>query len=245
MEKTPDINFILPNDWFLQRPIDFEHKQYVLGSFLIKVEEALSRGEIYPYFTELSLHMASIGSFRKSNHFYIIDKKFQEVDDEVMLYELKPRKSKKKFSEEENIELSKILDYAHDKLLQYFSICKSMWDMTFDATTIKIRKNKNNLDTKMSYVVYRDTFANKILVWECNYILMSKKKNDSQVKFKLIYHGNDKKFTEVINENSTNKDLSIPIFEVFSTQNFPLSPTLVPLFKRKIHLYFTQTLSYK
>lgn len=242
MEKTPHINFILPSDWFLQRPIDFEHKQYVLGSLLVKVEEALSRGEIYPHFTELSLHMASIGSYLKSNQYYVINKDFESVDDEVMLYELKPKKSRKKFTKEENMELVKILAYSHDKLLQYFSVCKGMWDMTFDATSIKIRKNKDNLDSKRSYVVYQDTFNNEIFVWESEYILLSDKKGDSQIKFNLIYHGDDKKFTEVIKEHSTTKDTSIPIFEVFSSQNFPLNPTLVPLFKRKIHSYFTQSL---
>ena len=140
MEKTPHINFILPSDWFLQRPIDFEHKQYVLGSLLVKVEDALSKGELYPYFTELSLHMASIGSFLKNESYYIIDKEFNSVDDEVMLYELKPKKNRKKFTQEEYAEMVKILAYAHEKLLQYFTICKSVWDMSYDATSIKLRK---------------------------------------------------------------------------------------------------------
>ena len=72
MEKQP-IKFILPPDWFLQRPIDFEHKEYVLNSFLMKVEDALSNGEIYPYFTEISLHLASIGNFLKTNKYIFIN----------------------------------------------------------------------------------------------------------------------------------------------------------------------------
>ena len=45
MEKK-STKFILNSDWFLQRPIDMEHKEYILSSFLSKVEEALGRGEI-------------------------------------------------------------------------------------------------------------------------------------------------------------------------------------------------------
>jgi hypothetical protein len=242
MENNSNINFILPSDWFLQRPIDFEHKQYVLSSLLVKVEDALSRGELYPYFTELSLHMASIGSFLKNNSYYTIDKNFHSVDDEVMLYELKPKKNRKKFTEPEYAELVKILAYSHEKLLQYFSICKSVWDLSFDATSIKLRKNKKKIDKKKSYVVYQDNFNNQQFVWETDYIVNSEKKGDTYMLFNLIYSGDNKTFTEVVKDHSTTQKIDIPIFEVFSSQNFPLESTLLPLFKRKIHSYFTQTL---
>lgn len=242
MEKNPNINFILPSDWFLQRPIDFEHKQYVLSSLLVKVEEALSRGELYPYFTELSLHMASIGSFIKNESYYIIDKEFKSVDDEVMLYELKPRKNRKKYTKEEYAELVKIMAYAHEKLLQYFSICKGVWDMSYDATSIKLRKNKKQLDKKVSYVVYQDTFNESTIVWESQFIINSERRGDTTIKFDKIYEGNNKTFKEVVKENSTSQNFDIPIFEVFSSQNFPLENTLIPLFKRKLHTFFTQSL---
>ena len=242
MEKNPNTNFILPSDWFLQRPIDFEHKQYVLSSLLVKVEEALSRGELYPYFTELSLHMASIGSFIKNESYYIIDKEFKSVDDEVMLYELKPRKNRKKYTKEEYAELVKIMPYAHEKLLQYFSICKGVWDMSYDATSIKLRKNKKQLDKKVSYVVYQDTFNESTIVWESQFIINSERRGDTTIKFDKIYEGNNKTFKEVVKENSTSQNLDIPIFEVFSSQNFPLENTLIPLFKRKLHTFFTQSL---
>ena len=242
MEKNPNINFILPSDWFLQRPIDFEHKQYVLSSLLVKVEEALSRGELYPYFTELSLHMASIGSFIKNESYYIIDKEFKSVDDEVMLYELKPRKNRKKYTKEEYAELVKIMAYAHEKLLKYSSICKGVWDMSYEATSIKLRKNKKQLDKKVSYVVYQDTFNESTIVWESQFIINSERRGDTTIKFDKIYEGNNKTFKEVVKENSTSQNLNIPIFEVFSSQNFPLENTLIPLFKRKLHTFFTQSL---
>ena len=39
----------LETDWFLKKPIDLEHKEYVLNYFLKRVEESLSSGEIYPF----------------------------------------------------------------------------------------------------------------------------------------------------------------------------------------------------
>jgi hypothetical protein len=114
--------------------------------------------------------------------------------------------------------------------------------MTYDATSFKIRKNKKNIDKRLSYVVYQDKFSETTYVWESEYIIKSDKKGDTQIRFDLIYKGQDKTFSKVVEDHSTNKNLDIPIFEVFSSENFPLEPTLVPLFKRKIHSFFTQSL---
>jgi hypothetical protein len=242
MEQVTPIKFILPPDWFLKDPIDFEHKEYVLNSFLIKVEDALSRGEIYPYFTEISLHLASIGSYLKNSKYVVVKKEFESYDDEVMLYELKSKKTRKKLSDEQEKEIHHILISAHEKMLQYFAICRGIWDLSFESTSIKLRKNKKNLDTLKSYTVYQDLFNKEVYVWECMLSKISEKKSDTKMSFKLIYKGNDKKFSEVIEQNSTSKDITYPIFEAFSTQNLPLEQTLLPLFKRKVQSYFTQTI---
>jgi len=242
MEQVTPIKFILPPDWFLKDPIDFEHKEYVLNSFLMKVEDALSRGEIYPYFTEISLHLASIGSYLKNSKYVVVKKEFESYDDEVMLYELKSKRTRKKLSDEQEKEIHHILVSAHEKMLQYFAICRGIWDLSFESTSIKLRKNKKNLDTLKSYTVYQDLFNKEVYVWECMLSKISEKKSDTKMSFKLIYKGNDKKFSEVIEQNSTSKDITYPIFEAFSTQNLPLEQTLLPLFKRKVQSYFTQTI---
>lgn len=241
METPTKHNFLLPSDWFLQRPIDAEHKFYILNSFLQKVEDALSRGEVYPYFTEISLHMASIGSYMKKQKYITVDKEITKVDEEILLWELKEKKSRKKFSKQEIDELDKILKDSHEKLVQYFTVCKGIWDLTFDSTSIKVRKNKRNLGSELSYVVYQDKYNEEIYVWECTYNSASPVRGDSKISFELIYKGTTHKFTEVINEYSSTKSLEIPIIEVFSTQNFPIKNTLVPLFKRKIHNFIIQS----
>ena len=93
-----------------------------------------------------------------------------------------------------------------------------------------------------SYTVYQDLFNKEVYVWECKFERLSNKKHDTRIIFNLIYKGNDKKFSKVIEENSENKDITYPIFEAFSTQNLPLEQTLLPLFKRKVQSYFTQTI---
>jgi hypothetical protein len=241
MEQQP-VKFNLQPDWFLQRPIDFEHKEYVLNSFLVKVEDALSRGEIYPYFTEISLHMASVGSFLKHHKYIFVKKDLLSIDDEIMLYELKSKKTRRQFTQTELNELEEILKSAQEKLMQYFTICKGIWDISYQSTSIKLRKNKNNLKLNDSYMVYQDLFNKTIYVWECTIERNPKVKHDTRLKVELIYKGDDKKFTEVIGGFSKNKSLDLPIFEAFSTQNFPIESTLLPLFKRKVQSYFTQSL---
>ena len=91
-------------------------------------------------------------------------------------------------------------------------------------------------------MVYQDLFNKTIYVWECTIERNPKVKHDTRLKVELIYKGDDKKFTEVIGGFSKNKSLDLPIFEAFSTQNFPIESTLLPLFKRKVQSYFTQSL---
>ena len=186
MEQVTPIKFILPPDWFLKDPIDFEHKEYVLNSFLMKVEDALSRGEIYPYFTEISLHLASIGSYLKNSKYVVVKKEFESYDDEVMLYELKSKRTRKKLSDEQEKEIHHILVSAHEKMLQYFAICRGIWDLSFESTSIKLRKNKKNLDTLKSYTVYQDLFNKEVYVWECMLSKITEKKSDTKMSFKQI-----------------------------------------------------------
>jgi hypothetical protein len=135
-----------------------------------------------------------------------------------------------------------LLENSQEKLLQYFAICRGIWDLSFESTSIKLRKNKKNLSLNKSYTVYQDLFNKEIYVWECSFEKLSRKKHDTKITFNLIYKGNDKKFSKVIEENSETKDITYPIFEAFSTQNLPLEQTLLPLFKRKVQSYFTQTI---
>ena len=153
MEKK-STKFILNSDWFLQRPIDMEHKEYILSSFLSKVEEALGRGEIYPYFTELSLHMASIGNYLKNGKYIVLKKEFSEIDDEIMLYDLKSKLCRKKFTESEKNELNNIinellqLSYNEKKKTSQRCICytknnKQCKNKTFNKTLLCNLHNKN------------------------------------------------------------------------------------------------------
>ena len=102
-------------DWFLKKPIDFEHKKYVLLDFLKKVDEDFSFGKIYPSFTEVAFQMASVQNFLRNRKYFSLKKEFEEKDDEILLFEIKEKKPKQKFDVEDYPELEKICEYSSIK----------------------------------------------------------------------------------------------------------------------------------
>lgn len=235
--KKEKVKFLLDVDWALKEPIDFEHKKYVLLSFLKKCEEKFSQGEIYPYFIELSLHFANAHILEKENKLFYTDKVFKSADDELLINELKSMPIPN-FSPIENLELIKINKYFGLRIYEYFSVAKSIWTLAFESTNLKFKRNKNNIDSNIGFVLYKDTFNKKTFVWEYK-IENEIKSIDNKCIFNLIIESDKeiknglktiKKYTSF-----TDKELSsLPLVEVFSTQNFPISSTLAPIFKRKL-----------
>jgi hypothetical protein len=46
----------LSNNWFLEDPLDIEHKQYILLSYLKNVKESFNDNKLYPFLAELVYH---------------------------------------------------------------------------------------------------------------------------------------------------------------------------------------------
>ena len=75
-------------------------------------------------------------------------------------------------------------------------------------------------------------------------------KKQTKTKVKLIYEGDGEDLTiiQLISKFSTdykkNEEKSFPIFEVLSTQNYPIDETLLPIAKRKILSLINQVVRY-
>lgn len=46
----------LSNNWFLENPLDVEHKQYILLSYLKNVNDSFDKNKLYPFLAELVYH---------------------------------------------------------------------------------------------------------------------------------------------------------------------------------------------
>jgi hypothetical protein len=243
MARKKKIEFLMNTDWMFEKPIDREHKEYKLLSYFQKMGEKLDNMELYPGFIELSLHLANVQTLVKDKKLLYITKKLSSVDDELLVRDLKI-KDVPEMSKEEYEEFVKILTYSMPRLIEYFNIAKSVWELVFDRVFLKVRTNKKNELNPKGYFYYED--KEKILyVWEYELKKAAKNSPESVIKSNLIYSDlkNDLTLPKIISNFSTTKEQAknkLPVYEMTSAGDFPIENTLLPLFKRKLISYINQ-----
>ena len=232
-------------EWMFEKPIDREHKEYKLLSYFQKMGEKLDNMELYPGFIELSLHLANIQTLIKDKKIIYTDKKFSTIDDELLVKDLKIKEIPK-LNMEEREEFAKILTYSAPRMLEYFNIAKSVWEIVFDSIILKIKKNKDGVLQKKGYFYYINPKDSVFYVWEYEIKSINRKSPESKTLVNLIYseNKNNLTLTKIINTfsqwNVENKS-KLPVFEMVCDGEFPINETLVPLFKRKLINYVNQT----
>lgn len=235
------MKFILDTNWIFQDPIDYEHKQYVLLAYLKKISDKLNDFELYPYFIEISLHLANTQTLLKENMFITTKKVFKSNDDELLLSELDFQSIPTKLSDNQLSELHKVLNFAYPKFQDYFNIAKSVWTLVYESTHVSIKKNKKNLFNTNGYFYYLND--QEIIVWEYELTKGTKTNFETRSESREVYRGNigDKTITDILNEIIPRGKKSNPIFESISNDKFPIEETLLPIFKRKIVSYILQS----
>ena len=231
-------------DWIFQGILDSEQKEYVLLNYFQKLNQSLDEFKVYPMFIELSLHLGNIQTLLTRNQILYTDKKFKSPDDEIVLSDLKV-KDIPTLNEEEFGEYKKILKYSQPKLLDYFNIAKSIWSIVYDSITVTVKKNRKNISNKSGFFYYK--IGNNIIVWKYTTRKVKNTKSQTRTSLQEIYNGeiNDLTIQNILSTFSKtyekNQEKNYPIFEVNSAQLFPLEETLIPIFKRKILSYITQS----
>ena len=236
----------MDDDWFLKSPIDFEHKKYILLDFLKKIEDEFSYGKIYPGFTEVVMHMASVQNFMKNHKYLTLNKNFEESDDEIMVHEIKEKKPRKKFKNDDYEEIDKICKYSSIKFLEYFAIAKSIWSFVFETTHLKLKKGTPNLGLGIGLLFYFDSHNKKNYIWTYQLQRISNDYSDHKCVLNEIHYG-DKKITSKTLRKRLPEEFdmfyeSLPMFEVEASENFDLNHSLIPIFKRKIMTYVFQSI---
>jgi hypothetical protein len=248
--KNKEIEFIMETDWIFEKPIDQEHKEYKLLSYFQKMGEKLDNMELYPGFIELSLHLANIQTLIKQKQIIYTDKKFNSIDDELLVRDLKI-KPLPEMTQHELQEFAKILTYSTPRLLEYFNVAKSVWTLAYDTVNISLKKNKNNLNSKTGYFYYSEKKNNILYVWEYHIKPMFRGSDEEKTLVNLIYSEpkGDLTIPKIINTfsqwNEDDKRSSLPLFEMTSNDVFPINETLLPLFKRKLINYINQRVKLK
>ncbi len=228
----------------LKEPLDFEYNKYTLLDYIQKCEKNLENFEIYPDFVELSLHLANIQSLRAENTLLLTDKKFSSCDDEIMLKDLYPKKTRE-LNQEEKDELNKTLSYSNVKLFDVFNSAKSIWNMVFDNVEISLKKNKDMLISGSGYIFFYKKSDDKIHVWEYQ-IKKGRKDTVDKTHLTKIYedHPGNTTLLSIIEEfskyNKTDYYKDLPVFEMTCVHDFPMEQAIIPIMKRKIMAYVFQ-----
>jgi hypothetical protein len=229
-------HFRLTTDWLLTEPIDYEHKYYMLMDFLKFCDDKIEKFELYPLFSEMSLHLANLQVMSSEFKYIVVNKKFEVIDDEILINELKftPIPS---LNDDELEELNKILKYAGPKFFEYFNVIKALWTLTYDSVSIKHTNENKKQDLERGYFFTLN--GNNKKIWKYTTGGIDTVKHDSKFAVQLIFDGESKKIIRTI-LNELTQDISLPIFELMSSNDLPFENTLLPIFKRKVLSYIIQ-----
>jgi len=196
-------------------------------------------------FIELSIHLGNIQTLLTQNKLLITNRKILGPDDELIISDLQAI-NPPDFTDEERDELKRVLLNTQPKLFDYFNIVKAIWTLVFDSILIKIKRNSDNLNSKSGFFYFK--IENELYVWRYDIRKVAKGNGQNKTNVKLLYQGNGEDLTiiQLLSKFSktykSNSEKTLPIFEVTSTQNFPIYETLVPVTKRKIMSLINQSI---
>jgi hypothetical protein len=168
--------------------------------------------------------------------YIIVNKKFEVIDDEILINELKftPIPT---LNDDELEELNKILKYAGPKFFEYFNVIKALWTLTYDSVSIKHTNENKKQNLERGYFFTLN--GNNKKIWKYTTGGIDTVKHDSKFSVQLIFDGESKKVIRTI-LNELTQDISLPIFELMSSNDLPFENTLLPIFKRKVLSYIVQ-----
>lgn len=233
-----DLEFYMSTNWIIKEPIDMELKEYLMLDYFQKIEKDLENKKLYPVFSELSLHLANLQTLLKQNQTLDTKRKLSSIDDEFTLYDLVSERIPE-LSDEKYENLREILVKVLPQFKKQFDAFKSLWTKVYDSIDIKIIK-KNRFKNNLGFFYFN--FNGVLYIFEYK---NRKYKNIVTTKLNLIHKSEDieSKPQLIIQDYiSNNKKLTdCSIFEVHIEKDFPLEETIIPIIKRKILSYLTQT----
>jgi hypothetical protein len=227
----------LPLKWVFEKPIDLEHKEYVLLDYISKIDKELENFKLYPTFQELSIHLANLTAVKEKLEYIQMREYPEEIDDEILIYNIIYKKIKG-FENEDLKNIVKIAKNSHEKLKDYFLIAKSIWSIVFES--VLIRPFQNNIDKNLfknneGYLIFRykeETFLYKFEIKKIN-----RKFDEDKCEFTFI-----KSSDYIIVKDEIDLDKEI-VFVAEFNEEFPLDGCLLSITKRKVMNYIKQTIN--
>lgn len=228
-------NVKLNPEWLFRHPIDFEYNKYVALNYIKSSESRLNDLKIYPDLHDITINLINIASIGKDNKTISLTRQLNEYDDEIGIEDFKYDNIPELVNKDKS-EVSRTINFTYPKLLDLFNFAKSIWTLAFDNIDVKLKKNKT-APSSSGYFYFFDKSKKLLYIYSFD-IILNYGKYDSNSKFIEIYCGGyDNKISSIkvfekLKENQC--DITKQVYEITTTQEFPVRETILPIAKRKI-----------
>ena len=149
MERTSSIYEMKPY-WFIEGPIDFEYKYYVLMAYLMKVKENFNKPGFERYFKTLISIKKDLESFIKNTEF--------------------SQKTLAKMTEEDKDHFYNMLDKNLDQIGEIEEIAKNSV-----STIEKFLEENNEFYEKYNSLVEVESYCSRYNLWDQGFLVIRKK----------------------------------------------------------------------
>lgn len=228
-------NVKLTPEWLFRHPIDFEYNKYVALNYIKSSEGRLNDLKIYPDLHDITINLINIASISKENKTISLTRQLNEYDDEIVIGDFKYDQIPKLVNKDKT-EVNRTINFTYPKFLDLFNFAKSIWSLAFDNIDVKLKKNKT-ASSSSGYFYYFDKTKKLLYIYSYD-ILLDDGKYNSNSSFNEVYCGDyDNKISIIkvfdkLKENGY--DITKQLYEITSTQDFPVRETVLPIAKRKI-----------
>lgn len=238
----------MKTNWMIDEPIDFEYQKYKMLGYFQKMAQELDDFKLFPHFQQISLHFANFSNLKSKDQFIKLVHQLEEIDDEILLTDLE-YVSVPTMTPQEYAEYRTIVDYGEEKFKEYFMIAKSVWQTLYEAIWLSLLENDDELKRGRGYVFF-DYGKRKYLY---RYELKKYKRTKIEKKIvitKLVDTTESVDIgKEISNDKYEQKKPGHPVFVLKIKNNtdsiVPLEQTILPMIKRKISSFMTQTIKDK
>lgn len=235
------MEFLSPN-WFAEGKVDFEHKKYVLLSYLQKINHHFHKNRLYPQLNDLVFHYNNLISFRENKLF--LQKKFPEQLTQAIVDEIKLTYEKIISDDALMEEIETIISYSIPKLDASLQEGKEIYDFVEKQLTI-LPIGIVPLFPYNGYMFIRDGNNQRTQVYEYSVTIFETKDQKFRginTSFICYYKRNIFHTFEYIKSDLIRTIQKLPnpaVYGIETPLTFPLDQTLLPIAKRSLVRYIT------
>lgn len=228
------MNYLSPN-WFIEGSVDFEHKKYILLSYLQQINQHFHTNRLYPHLHDLIFHYNNLLKFRHNKT--ILQQAFPQRLTHADLEALELVYEKMVKDDALMQEIEHIINYALNKLDPALQEGREIYEFVeshLKAETIGVVP----LYLYEGYMLLQNGPEKETRVYQYHLTIFENEKNRGiNTNFVARYNSGFVYTPEAIRTDLIRQHKQLPnpaVYHIESDIQFPLEQTLLPLAKRKL-----------